>query len=143
MNQYRRICAGSNRALQRFNNHLAGLILVLAVNFLNGHQPGAGDRAINMNRRGWCPRREDRARHCDPDRRMAGMGMHDPADLRIAAIGRRQMGRGIGRRFLLPSTTLPLAISTTTARIVGDSSHSTPEGLMTISLRVSSTALTR
>ncbi len=100
MNQYRRDLRRIQTALFKgFNNHLAGLILVLAVNLLNGHQSGTGDRAIEIVGVGGAPGGQIEP-GLRPDRRMAGMGMHDPTDLRIAAI-ERQMGRGIGRRFFV------------------------------------------
>lgn len=75
------------------NNHFASLILIFPVNFLFGHQAGTGDRAIEVVGVGGAPcgQIETRLR---PDRGVAGVGMHDPADLRIAAV-KRQMGRGI------------------------------------------------
>lgn len=67
--------------------------------------------------------------------------MHNATDFGVATV-KRQMRWRVGRGLLLPSTTLPLAISTTTISSAVITSYSTPEGLITIHCRVSSTALT-
>lgn len=77
MNQYRRDLRRIQTALFKgFNNHLAGLILVLSVNLLNGHQSGTGDRAIEIVGVGGAPGGQIEP-GLRPDCRMAGMGMHD------------------------------------------------------------------
>ena len=93
MDQYRRDLRRIQAALFKgFDNHLTGLILILAVNLLNGHPSGTGDRAIEVVGVGGAPGGEIEP-GLRPDRRVAGVGMHDPADLRIAAIKRQMRWR--------------------------------------------------
>lgn len=67
--------------------------------------------------------------------------MHNAANFRVTTI-QREMGRGVGGGLLLPSTTLPVAIFTTTISSAVITSYSTPDGLITIMPLSRSTALT-
>ncbi len=89
--------------------------------------------------RALCPTRVNPAR-LRPDGGVAGMGMHNAANFRVTTI-QREMGR-VSEEGFTPSTTLPVAIFTTTISSAVITSYSTPDGLITIMPLSRSTALT-
>lgn len=140
MHQYRRdLCRVQPTLFEGFNDHFAGLVFILTVDLFCGHQARAGWlRKIIGVSSAPCGEIKSGLR---PDGGVARVGMHYAANLRKATV-KRQMRWRVGRGLLLPSTTLPLAISTTTISSAVITSYSTPEGLITIHCRVSSIALT-
>lgn len=141
MHQYSRdLCRVQPTFFEGFNDHFAGLVFILAVDLLCGHLSRAGDGTIEVISVRGAPCGEIQP-GLRPDGGVARVGMHNTANFGIATV-KRQMRWRVGRGFFLPSTTLPVAISTTTISSAVITLYSTPEGLITIHCRVSSTALT-
>ncbi len=81
-----------------FHNHRPGIPFILAVDFIIGHFPGAGDRAVKIIGMGGA-RRGNAFPGLRPDGGVAGVGVHNAADIRKLLI-QQAVSRRIGRGFL-------------------------------------------
>ena len=84
---------------ESFDNHVAGFPLIFAVDLRIGHQPGAGNRAIEIVSVGGAGRWNGLP-GLRPDGGVARMGMHNTAQRREGLI-QQAMSRGIRRGLLV------------------------------------------
>ena len=114
---------------ERLDDDLAGVLLVILVDFLRRQLPRAGDRAVKVIGVGGTEGGQVAPR-LSKGYRVGRVGVHDAAQLREGPV-QLEMRFGLSLLgFKSPSTLLPFRSITTSIAGV-NSSYSTPDGLMT------------